>query len=379
MKIVIAIDSFKGSLSTFEAGSAASEGIRNICKDAEIIVSPLADGGEGTVNAIIEARNGKMRTLCVRGPLGDPVQASYGIIEESNTAVLEMASACGLPLIPEDKRNPLFTSTYGFGEMIADAIKVGCRNFIIGIGGSATNDGGIGMLQALGFDLTDKNGSPIAWGAIGLKDLADIKTENRLKTLDDCHFSVACDVTNPLCGNLGCSAVFAPQKGAAAHDIICMDDWLSRYAALTKQKANPLADPSYPGCGAAGGLGFAFLSYLNAELRSGIDLIIEKTGLEAHIKDADIVITGEGRLDGQSSMGKAPVGVAKLAKKYQKPVIAVAGSVTEEAHLTHAYGIDAYFSILKSPCSLNEAMDKHHAYCNLKHTVEQIFRLLQLR
>ena len=377
MKVIIAIDSFKGSLSTLEAGKAAAEGIQAVYPEAEIVISPLADGGEGTVDAILLATKGERKVIPVHDPLGRNITASYGIISETKTAVIEMAAASGITLVSENERNPFYTTTFGVGEMIADAIEEGCREFIIGIGGSATNDGGIGMLSALGVKFFDKDGNIVEKGGIGLRDLEKIEVGSMLSALKECRFHIACDVKNPLCGENGCSAVFGPQKGLTAENIPLMDAWLSHYAELTKT-VNPSADETYPGCGAAGGLGFAFLSYLPAELSSGIELVMRATGLEQHMKDADIVITGEGRLDGQSCMGKAPVGVAALAKKYGKPVIAVAGGVTEEASSLHEYGIDAFFPIVRTPCTLGEAMKTENAYRNLKNTTEQIFRLIKI-
>jgi len=262
------------------------------------------------------------------------------------------------------------------GELILDAITKGCRKFIVGIGGSATNDGGIGMLQALGFAFLDKNGNQVTLGAKGLEDIVEIKIDHAVRELKECSFCVACDVKNPLCGENGCSAIYGPQKGATQAMINDMDAWLGNYAKLT-QKVIPASDPNTPGTGAAGGLGFAFLSYLDATLQSGIDLVIKETDLEKHIIDADVVITGEGRLDGQSYMGKAPIGVAKLAKKYKKPVVAFSGCVTDDAVICNEYGIDAFFPILRTPCSLQEAMDCDHAYKNLQDTAEQVFRLIK--
>ncbi len=377
MKAVIAIDSFKGSLSSLEAGNAVKEGIQTVFPDADIYVSPLADGGEGTTEAIIRATGGELRTVMVSDPLGRRIRASYGILLQSKTAVIEMASAAGLPLLKESERDPMDTTTLGVGEMIADAISQGCREMIVGIGGSATNDGGVGMLTALGFSFLDADSKPIEFGAKGLQQLAQIKTENVLPELAECHFSVACDVGNPLCGENGCSVVFSPQKGGTAQTIPLMDAWLSRYAELTKE-INPKADATQSGCGAAGGLGFAFLSYLNAELCSGIDLVLRSIQIEKQIADADIVITGEGRLDAQSCMGKAPVGVAVLAKKHDKPVIAFAGCLGDGVKDTHNYGIDAYFPIVQKPCSLTEAMDKEQAYFNLRSAAEEVFRLWKI-
>ncbi len=376
MKVVAAIDSFKGSLSTNEAGEAAVAGALRVFPEAEVYVSPLADGGEGTLEAIISATGGKHVKVNVCDPLGEAVEASYGVTPDGY-AVIEMASAAGLPLVPEKKRNPLYTTTFGVGELIRHAIcESGCQKFTVGIGGSATNDGGIGMLSALGFNFLDENGTPVPMGGIGLASLRKIDPSGALSELSECEFSVACDVKNPLCGELGCSAVYGPQKGATPETVRDMDAWLSDYAALTAASLGT-ADANYPGAGAAGGLGFAFLSYLGARLVPGIDLVIERTGLKEIIKDADIVITGEGRLDGQSCMGKAPIGVAKVAKKYGKPVIAFSGCVTEDARLTNSHGIDAFFPILKAPCTLDEAMDTENARQNLADTAEQAFRLIK--
>ena len=252
MKVVVAIDSLKGSLSSLEAGSAISEGIHRALKDAEVIVRPLADGGEGTVEALALGMNGRIEKIKVTGPLGHPVEAAYGIIDETHTAIIEMSAAAGITLISEQERNPLDTTTFGVGEMIKDAIKKGCRHFIVGIGGSATNDGGIGMLQALGFGFLDVNGNPVSFGAKGLKDIEKITDESVLPELKECYFKVACDVSNTLCGDQGCSAIFGPQKGATPSMIMQMDKWLADYAGLT-QKKYPKANMNQAGTGAAGG------------------------------------------------------------------------------------------------------------------------------
>ena len=376
MNVVIAIDSFKGSLSSVQAGNAIKDGVKTVFPEAEVYISPIADGGEGTMEAIVGATGGEIVRIPVHNPLAEEIIASYGIIPESKTAVIEMASAAGLPLIPVEQRNPLYTTTYGVGEMIGDAIERGCRNFIIGLGGSATNDGGVGMLQALGFEFLDSEGDSIIFGAEGLSDLAEIRIENAMPELSECTFHIACDVENPLCGEKGASAVYGPQKGADNDDVEKMDKWLNTYAKLTKEVI-PESNPDFPGSGAAGGMGFAFLSYLNSELKSGIELVIGQTNLEEHIKTADVVVTGEGRLDGQSAMGKAPVGVAKIAKKYGKKVIAFAGCVTDEATECNKHGIDAFFPILRTPCTVERAMECDYAYENLKKTSEQVFRLLK--
>lgn len=376
-KVVIAIDSFKGSLSTFEAGNAIKESVNQVFCDAAVVISPIADGGEGTTEAIISATDGEFVNVMVTNPLGEKINSRYGIIPSRKTAVIEMSEAAGITLIDEKDRNPLNTTTYGVGEMIADAISKGCRKFIVGIGGSATNDGGVGMLQALGFEFLDLNKNQVELGAKGLENIVEIKTDNVLKELKDCEFCVACDVKNVLCGETGCSRIFGPQKGATEDMIKNMDLWLGNYANLT-QKVIPSADPMAHGTGAAGGMGFALLAYLDATLTSGVELVMEETDIESHIKDADIVVTGEGRLDGQSYMGKAPVGVAKLAKKYGKAVIAFSGCVTDDAVVCNDHGIDAFFPIIRTPCSLSDAMDKNNAYKNLKDTALQVFKLIKV-
>ncbi len=376
MKIVVAIDSFKGSLSTFQSGLAVRQAAERVLPNAEVVISPLADGGEGTVEAIVAARGGRLETVTVTGPLGTPVKAQYGFLPDAGTAVIEMSAAAGITLIAPEERDPLLTTTYGVGELIAHAVtQNGARKFIVGIGGSATNDGGVGMLQALGVSFLDANGNEIEHGAEGLSALSEIRCESALAELSECEFSVACDVTNPLCGTSGCSAVYGPQKGATPETVKTMDAWLLRYAELTRT-VRPDADPDAAGAGAAGGMGFAFLAYLGGKLTSGIELVMNETRLEREICDADLVITGEGRLDGQSCMGKAPVGVARLAKKYGKRVIAFAGCVTEDARLCNAEGIDAFFPILRAPCTLAEAMDVDNAARNLTATAEQVLRLL---
>ena len=291
MKAVIAIDSLKGSLSSMEAGYAAADGIRRVHgQDAEIIVRPLADGGEGTVEALVSGMNGIIQNVMVTGPLGTPVNCEYGIIESSHTAVIEMSGAAGITLVPDEKRNPLYTTTYGVGEVIKDAISKGCRRFIVGIGGSATNDGGIGMLQALGYGFLDKEGKQVPFGARGLEVLEEITDTYVLPELAECEFRVACDVTNILCGEEGCSAVFGPQKGATPSMIMQMDKWLEKYAALAEKKCTKI-NANQAGTGAAGGLGFAFLSFTNAVLESGIKIVLEETSLEKYMENADIVIT----------------------------------------------------------------------------------------
>lgn len=372
MKIVIAIDSFKGSLSSMEAGQAVKSAVLSLDNKAEVIVRPLADGGEGTVDAMREM--GRTETVSVSGPLGDRVEAQYAITAD-NTAVIEMSAAAGITLISENERNPMKTTTFGVGEIIRDAIGKGCRNFIVGIGGSATNDGGIGMLTALGFEFLNSEGKAVGINGAALRDITEIRTENAIKELKDCTFNIACDVSNPLCGEKGCSAVYGPQKGATTQDIEKMDKWLNSYADIAAT-VSKTADKQRAGVGAAGGLGFAFLAFTNATLKSGIDIILEHTKLEDYLKDADIVVTGEGRLDSQTVMGKAPIGVARLAKKYGKRVIAFSGCVTEDAEIINEHGIDAFFPIMRGVVSLEEALKKENARANLTATAKQVFRLL---
>lgn len=394
MKAVIAIDSFKGSMDSIEAGEAAEKGIRRVFTDAETIVYPLADGGEGTVQALAKGLGGRLEKVKVTGPLGEPVICEYGIVEEK-TAIIEMAEAAGITLVQPELRNPLNTTTYGVGEVIKDAIGKGCRHFIIGIGGSATNDGGIGMLQALGAEFLDEGGKQVPFGAKGVEKLAAINCEHILFELKDCDFRIACDVDNPLCGENGCSHIFGPQKGATPKMAEQMDQWMEKYAQLTAkyfQKVKKLSadvawnpvdsgenyDSDYPGCGAAGGLGFAFRAFLHGKLEPGINIVLEEIGIESAIKDADIVITGEGCLDGQTVMGKAPIGIARLAKKYGKPVVAFSGAVTEDAAACNQAGIDAFFPILRQVTTLEAAMSPATAIRNMTAAVEQTFRLLKM-
>ncbi len=375
MKVVISIDSFKGSLPSMQAGNAVKDAIHRLNINTEVVVKPLADGGEGTVKAFAETSDSEIVKLKVKGPLLKPVVAEYCILKDNNTAVIEMAAASGITLISAHERNPLETTTYGVGEIIKDAIQKGCRNFIVGIGGSATNDGGTGMLTALGYEFLDENRNPISLGAKGLKDLSSIKADNVVPELIDCIFNIACDVTNPLCGENGCSAVFGPQKGALPEMIENMDTWLGNYAEIAK-RVSEKADENYPGAGAAGGLGFAFLTFTNATLKPGIQVVLEETGIEEHIRNADIVVTGEGRLDSQTVMGKAPIGVAGLAKKYGKKVIAFSGCVADDAEVCNDYGIDAFFPVLRNITTLEDALDINNAYKNLTATAYQVFRLV---
>ena len=371
MKVVIAMDSFKGSISSLEAAGAVSEGIRRVHPYAEIVTLPLADGGEGTVDALIAGLGAERVFAQVSGPLGEPVTAQYGL--KDGLAVMEMAAAAGLPLVPVEKRDGISASTYGVGEMIAHALRRGCLRFVMGIGGSATTDGGLGMLQALGFSFRDASGNEVGCGAKALPDVASISTENVMPELKDAEFSIACDVNNPLCGPRGSAAVYGPQKGLK--DVETTDAHMSSYARICADfTGKDMRD--YPGAGAAGGLGFGFLTFLNAKLHSGVDLVLDTVGIDSALEGADIAVTGEGRIDAQTAMGKAPGGVAKRAKAHGCRVIAFSGCVTDDARAVNQQGIDAFFPILRNPVTLEEALDNDNARHNLTNTAEQVFRLL---
>lgn len=384
MRILVAMDSYKGSLSSMEAGMAAAEGLRRADPSVDVVVRPLADGGEGTVDALVAGCGGSLRVITVTGPRKRPVDCAYGIVPHGDeygstkTCIMEMAGAAGLTLLPMTERNPLHATTFGVGEVIRDAIVQGCRRFVVGIGGSATNDGGVGMLQALGFGFSDRERRELPLGGEALSSLSRIVTENVMPELKDCEFRIACDVANPLCGPNGASAVFGPQKGATTEMVERLDAALSHYAEIAVADERRNLERSKPGDGAAGGLGFAFRVFLGAELVRGVDLILAETGLEEHIRSADVVVTGEGRLDAQTVMGKAPIGVATLAKRYGKPVIAFSGCVSADATVVNEHGIDAFFPIVPGACALDAALDKENARANLMRTAEQAFRLLQL-
>ncbi len=374
MKVVVAIDSLKGSMTSMEAGRAIREGILNVLPDTEVIVKPLADGGEGTTEALVEGLGGELVETEVHGPLETPVKAVYGVIKETGTAIMEMAAAAGIILVGKDKR-PLDATTYGVGEMIRDAVRRGCREFIIGIGGSATNDGGIGMLTALGYEFLDARGAAVGIGAGALGKVASIRTGRVLPELKECRFRIACDVTNPLCGVNGATYIYGPQKGVTEDLRDSLDEAMDSYAQVIRDCLGTDHRES-GGAGAAGGLGFAFLSCLNADLQPGIGLVMDAVDMEKTMEGADLVFTGEGRLDGQTAMGKAPVGIAKLAKKHGAKVVALAGAVIEGAEKCNENGIDAFFPILRRIVTLDEAMDPKTAKENMIRTAEQVIRLV---
>lgn len=387
MKVVVAIDSFKGSVTSMEAGEAIRDGIYRMMPEAEVVVKPLADGGEGTVEALISGMNGTEHRVMVTGPMGQPVEAVYGIVE-GKTAVMEMAKAAGITLIhdkcpgmpghlvPPMEKNPWEAGTFGVGEMIKDAIEKGCRTFILGIGGSATNDGGMGMLKALGYGFYDKEGKELSPKAKELIRIAQISDASILPELFECSFRIACDVTNPLCGKNGASFVFGPQKGADESMVQNLDEGLSHFAEITSELFGEDVSMQ-PGTGAAGGMGYACLAYLKGALEPGIQIVLDTISFEEELKTADMVITGEGRLDAQTVMGKAPIGVAKLAKKYDCKVIALAGSVAEDARICNEHGIDGFFSILQRVKTLEEAMDKEETKRNIRDTAAQIFGVVR--
>ncbi|WP_435952011.1 glycerate 2-kinase [Dryocola sp. BD626] len=364
MKIVIAPDSYKESLSAVEVAQAIEKGFREIFPDAEYISVPVADGGEGTVDAMIGATQGSKMTATVTGPLGEPVTACWGMSGDGKTAFIEMAEASGLALVPVEKRNPLVTTSRGTGELILCALDNGARNIIIGIGGSATNDGGAGMVQALGAKLVDATGKEISPGGGSLLSLNSIDISGMDKRLESCVINVACDVTNPLIGDNGASRIFGPQKGADEATIVELDRNLAHFADVIKKHLR-IDVKNAPGAGAAGGMGAALMAFLGADLRSGIEIVTEALNLEEHIHDCSLVVTGEGRMDSQSIRGKVPVGVAAVAKKYRKPVIGIAGALTSDVAVVHQYGIDAVFSVLNSIGTLEDAF---------KNAFENIYR-----
>ncbi|MFE4046863.1 MULTISPECIES: glycerate kinase [unclassified Priestia] len=375
MKIVIAPDSFKESLTALNVCEAVEKGIRTHFPNAEISKVPMADGGEGTVQSLVDATGGQIIQAKVTGPLGKEVEAFYGILGDGKTAVIEMAAASGLHHVPVDKRNPLITTTRGTGELILKALDHKVKHIIIGIGGSATNDGGAGMAKALGAKLLDANGAEIKEGGGSLNQLAAIALTNLDSRLAEVKVEVACDVDNPLTGETGASAVFGPQKGATPDMVKQLDRNLAHYAAVIEKEMD-IHIQNVPGAGAAGGIGGGLLAFLSAELKPGVDIVIEATQLESYIKDADLVITGEGRIDGQTIYGKTPIGVAKTAKKHSVPVIAIAGSIGTGSEAVYEHGISALFSVVPGAVDLSEALEK--AGENIERTAKNVASVIRL-
>jgi glycerate kinase len=356
MRIVIAPNAFKGSLSALDAAEAIAEGVRAAASDADLVLVPIADGGDGTVDALVAATHGERRTLRVRGPLGDPVDAEYGVIDAGSTAVIEMAKAAGLALLPPVKRDPRITTTYGVGELLQHAYDAGARHFIVGIGGSATNDGGAGMAQALGYHLLDENGHELPPGGLALKRLARIDVGGVHAKWKAAEVDVACDVTNPLTGPNGASAVYGPQKGATPEMVGELDAALKRFAEVIRRDLGVDVE-QLPGAGAAGGLGAGLVAFTGARLRPGAEMVMEALRLDERLVGAQLVITGEGRLDSQTArFGKGPAAVAKHARRAAIPVVAIGGSVADEAELWLLF--DGLEATVAEPCSLDEAIGR---------------------
>ncbi len=371
MRVVIAPDKFKGSLTAQQAAEAMMRGVARAAPGASIDRVPMADGGEGTVDALVAATGGSYHEVRVTGPLGEPVAARFGMLGDGRTAALEMASASGLVLVPADRRNPLIATTRGTGELLLAAIDAGASQLIVGIGGSATNDGGAGLGQALGFRLLDSEGRELESGGGNLGRLARIDPSNRHPGLQDVEVAVACDVTNPLCGPRGASAVYGPQKGATPAMIESLDANLAHFAAIVRRDLDVSID-TIPGSGAAGGLGGGLVAFAGGRLEKGIDLVIDAVNLAGRLAGADLCLTGEGALDDQSAFGKTAVGVARLARSLGCPTLALAGTIGPGAEATREHGIDAYFSICPGPIGLEEAMA--HAAELLEAATEQVVR-----
>jgi glycerate 2-kinase len=371
MRVVIAPDKFKGSLTALQAADAIARGVNRASHSALIDQVPMADGGEGTTHALVAATGGSIRQAQVTGPLGEPVVASFGMLGDGRTAVIEMAAASGLVLVPAERRNPLITTTRGTGELLLAAIAAGARRVVVGIGGSATNDGGAGLGQSLGFRLVDHDGHELESGGGNLGRLARIDSDRRRRELDGVEIAVACDVTNPLCGPDGASAVYGPQKGASAEMVETLDRNLAHFAAIVEHDLG-VSVKDQPGSGAAGGLGGGLVAFATGKLEPGINLIIDAVKLAERLENADLCLTGEGAIDAQSAFGKTAVGVARLAHSLHCPTLALAGSIGPGAEAVLKHGIDAYFSICPGPISLDQAIER--AETLLERATEQAVR-----
>lgn len=374
-KTVLAIDSFKGCLTSAEAEAAAAEGVHAALPECEVIRIPVADGGEGMLDVLIAATHGKSISVQAHGPLMELREARYGISGDGQTAFIEMAAISGLPLVAPEKRNPMQTTTFGTGELIRDALQRGCRHFIIGLGGSATNDAGLGMLRALGFRFPDKTGNVSGYGGQMMGKVDSIDTSSVHPLLSGCTFTAACDVRNPFYGTDGAAYVFAPQKGADATMIEALDAGMRHLAAVIFRTTGKDIS-SCPGAGAAGGMGGSLSAFLNAELKPGIQLLLEMQNFAEQIKDADLIITGEGKSDRQTVMGKVPYGILTEARKQHIPVVLIAGGIEDTDILTRA-GFHGIFSITPSPVVLEQAMQPEFARMNIRRTVEQICRIIR--
>lgn len=376
MKIIIAPDSFKESLTALEVANAIEQGFKHVFPYAEFCKVPMADGGEGSVQSLVDATNGSLINVEVTAPLGNKTTAFFGLSGDKQIAFIEMAAASGLHLVPFEQRNPLMTTTFGTGELINAALDYGVKKIILGIGGSATNDGGVGMLQAVGFSFKNAKNEEIGFGGGALNQIDTISLEKRDPRLTQVEFEVACDVDNPLCGERGAAAVFAPQKGATASMVTLLDNALAHFANIVRQKLDiEIADKA--GAGAAGGMGAGLLLLPKVQLKAGVQIIIEATNLAEKIQNADLVITGEGQMDAQSIAGKTPIGVAKLAKQFGKPVIAIVGCLRDDYPVVYQHGIDAVFPIIKQLGSLEETLQSGKE--NLCSCAENVARLLALK
>ena len=376
MKFVIAPDSFKESLTALEVATAIETGFKRVFPDADNVKLPMADGGEGTVQSLVDATQGKLIECEVTAPLGDKVKSFFGLSGDGKTAIIEMAAASGLHLVPPEKRNPLLTTSYGTGELIKLALDLGVESFILGIGGSATNDGGVGMLQALGMQCLDSQDKPIGFGGAELANIVKIDVQQLDPRLQQVHIEVACDVNNPLCGECGASAIFGPQKGATPEMVKQLDAALSHFAEIAERDCGKqIRDQA--GAGAAGGMGGGLLLLPSVQLKAGIQIVLDRLHLIDYVKDADVVITGEGRIDAQSIMGKTPIGVARTAKQFNKPVIAIAGCLREDYDVVFDHGIDAVFPIIHQLGDLSDILKQGEQ--NLISTAQNVARVLAFK
>lgn len=375
MKIVIAPQAFKGSISAMEVSKAIKEGVIKVFPKSEIILCPVADGGDGTLETLVESTGGSTNETVVTGPIGSPVSALWGAMGDQKTAVIEMARTSGLALLTLDERDPLNATTFGLGEIIVSALDEGFRDFIIGIGGSATNDAGAGMAQALGVRLLDNTGKEIPIGGAALQNLSTIDISKLDSRISNSDFQVACDVNNPLTGPEGAAAIYGPQKGASTEQIDVLDKALSNLSSIIKKDLGKEVS-NIPGAGAAGGLGAGIMAFMNGNLRTGVDIVLDKVGLDSLLDSADLVITGEGGLDFQTVYDKAPIGVAKMARKKKIPTIAISGLLGKDFQVVHQHGIEAAVSLTNGPMSLEEA--SNHAYDLIKECAEESLRLISV-
>ena len=375
MKILVAPQEFKGSISALSASEAAKNGILRVFPEAEVVLCPVADGGDGTLETLVEVSGGEVRTCSVQNPIGETIQAQWGAMGDGVTAVIEMARTSGLALLSLDERDPLNASTYGLGQAISEALDEGFRKFIVGIGGSATNDAGAGMAQALGANLLDDRGNTISFGGAALISLQTVDISNMDSRIKDSKFLVACDVSNPLTGEEGASAVYGPQKGATPEMVKRLDDALSNFATVVKKDLKKDVS-EMSGAGAAGGLGAGMMAFMGAELKAGVDIVLDTVNLRDKLSSVDLVITGEGGMDFQTIYNKAPIGVARIASEHNIPTIAIAGLLGSNFKIVHEHGIRAATSIVNGPITLEEAADR--AFELISDSVEESLRFISV-